>query len=139
MRPRNCRHQLPVIFDGLRDSQVQELDRLSSATDKGPGLQERQWIKIWSIAFSCTQPPTSPFALDEGELEVYRFRRFWERHGENIIADVSANHGLQQYEIKDEERNLEVLYLLVGKHAADSVWFTQNPNIRTLFPGVGSP
>ncbi|KAH8751639.1 hypothetical protein F5883DRAFT_208113 [Diaporthe sp. PMI_573] len=124
MRSRGCRHRLPVIFDSLRDSQVRELERQRSAADTVPDLQARQWIQIWSVVFSCTQPPPSPFSFSQGELEVYRFRDFWKRHGEDIIADVLAKHRLQQYDIKDEERNLELLYQLVADRAVDCMLVT---------------
>jgi hypothetical protein len=87
-------------------------------------LQARQWIKIWSVVFSCTQPPPSPFSLSQRELEVYKFRRFWELFGEDIIADVLAKHRLQRYEIEHEERQLDELYLAVADRAVDCVLVT---------------
>lgn len=125
MRSQQCSHRLPVIFDGLRDLQVRELQRQRSAADNVPDLQASQWIKIWSVVFSCTRPPPSLFSLSQRELRVYQFRLFWERYGENIIADVLAKHRIQQYNIEDEERKLDALYLLVADLAVDCVYQTE--------------
>ncbi|KAH8768189.1 hypothetical protein F5883DRAFT_69620 [Diaporthe sp. PMI_573] len=125
MRSQQCSHRLPVVFDGLRDSQVRALQRQGSAADDIPDLQESQWIKIWSVVFSCARPPPSPFSWSQRELRVSQFRRFWERYGEDIIADVLAKHRLQQYNIGDEERNLDVLQLLVADLAVDYVYRTE--------------
>lgn len=124
MQGQECLHKLPVIFDGLRDSQVHELERQGMAEDKIPGRQERQWVKIWRVVFSCTQPPPSPFSLSQQELSVYEFRRFWKKHGETIIAEVLASHRLQQYAIANEERSLEALYSLVADSAVDRLLLT---------------
>jgi hypothetical protein len=81
-------------------------------------------MKIWSVVFSCTQPPPSPFSLSQQDVEVYKFRRFWEQDGENIIADVLAKHRLQQYDIEDEERKLDELYIVVANRAVDYMLVT---------------
>lgn len=126
MRSRDCLHQLPVIFDGLRDSQVRELQRQGKSDDKLPCLRARQWVKMWCIVFSCTQLPPSPFSFSQREFAVYEFRQFWETHGENIIADVMAKYRLQDYKIENEERSLQALYSLVADHAVDCLVVTQD-------------
>lgn len=125
MRSQECLYRLPVVFDGLRDSQVRELERQGTAKDRAPGLQARQWVKIWCIVFSCTQLPPSPLSYSQQELAVYEFRRFWKRHGENIIADVLANHRPRQYKIGNEE-SLQALYGLVADQAVDRLLLTQD-------------
>lgn len=124
MRSRKCSHRLPVIFDGIGDCQVRELQRQGSAADKIPDLQASQWIKIWSVVFSCTRPPPSLFSFSQEELRVYQFRRFWEKYGEKMIADVLEKHRLQHYNIEDEERNLDALHLLVADRAVDCLLLT---------------
>lgn len=119
MRRQECLSRLPIVFDGLRDSQVQELERQGSAGDETAGLQVRQWIKMWCIVFSCTQLPPSPFSFSPQELAVYEFRQFWMRHGQNIVANVLAKHKLRQYKIENEERSLQALFSLVADHAVD--------------------
>lgn len=126
MRSQECLYRLPVVFDGLRDSQVRELERQGESDGKAPDLQAIQWVKMWCIVFSCTQLPSSPFSFSQRELAVYEFRRFWERHGENIIADVLVKHRLQEYNIGDEERSLQVLHSLVADHAVDCLLLTQD-------------
>ncbi|KAI3390587.1 hypothetical protein diail_9114 [Diaporthe ilicicola] len=126
MRTQECRYRLPVVFDGLTYSQVRELERQRTAGDGAPGLQARQWVKIWCIVFSCTQLPPSPFYFSQREIAVYEFRLFWKTHGENIIADVLAEHRLQQYEIENEERSLQALYRLVADCGVDHLLFTQD-------------
>lgn len=129
MQARKCHHQLPNIFNGLKDSQVQELEKQRSAADKISSLQTKQWIKIWSIVFSCTRPPSSSFSFTPEEVRVYQFRRFWEKYGESIIGRVLASHGLQQYHIKDEERHLDALFLLVADRAVDFL-MSKGPQTR---------
>lgn len=126
MRRQECLHRLPTVFDGLRDSQVRELERQGAAGDKAVGLQARQWVKMWCIVFSCTQLPPSPFSFSTQELAVPEFRRFWMTHGEDIIANVLAKHKLRQYKIENEERSLQALYSLVADHAVDRLVLTQN-------------
>jgi hypothetical protein len=119
MRDQECHFQLPVVFNGIRDSQVRDLQKLQTAGDKAPFLQERQWVNMWCIVFSCTQLPPSPFSFTQQELAVYEFRCFWERHGEHIIANVLEKYGLQHYKIENEERSLEALSSLVADRAVD--------------------
>ncbi|KAH8768196.1 hypothetical protein F5883DRAFT_554178 [Diaporthe sp. PMI_573] len=126
MRSQECHFQLPVVFDGLRDSQVRDLGRQVTAEDKAPGLQARQWVKMWCIVFSCTQLPPSPFYFSQQELAVYEFRRFWARHGEHIIANVLAKHRLRQYKIENEERSLQALSSLVADRAVDRLLLSQD-------------
>lgn len=126
MRSQKCLYRLPVVFDGLRDSQVRELERQGTAKDRAPGLQARQWVKMWCIVFSCTQLPPSPFSFSQQELTVNEFRRFWKTHGEIIIAEVLEKHRLRQYEIENEERSLQALYGLVADHAVDRLLLPQD-------------
>lgn len=126
MRSQECLHRLPVVFDGLRDSQVRELERQATAKDVTPGLQARQWVKMWCIVFSCTQLPPSPFSFSQQELAVYDFRWFWKKHGAKIIAGVLEKHRLRQYQIENEERSLRALYGLVADHAVDRLLLTQD-------------
>lgn len=125
MRSQECHHRLPVIFDGLRDSQVRELERQGTAK-RAPGLQARQWVKMWCIVFSCTQLPPSPFSFSQQELAVYEFRRFWKKYGQNIIAGVLEKHRLRQYQIENEERSLQALYGIVADNAVDRLLLTQD-------------
>lgn len=126
MRSQKCRHRLPIVFDGLRDSQVRELEKQGTAKDRAPGLQERQWVKMWCVVFSCTQLPSSPLSFSQQEFGVFEFRRFWKRHGANIIADILAKHKLRQYTIENEERSLQALYGLVADQAVDRLLLTQD-------------
>lgn len=126
MRKRDCFYRLPVIFDGLRDSQVRELERQGKADDRLPYLRARQWVRMWCIVFSCTQLPPSPFSFSQREFAAYEFRQFWKTHGENIIADVLAKYRLQDYKIEDEERSLQALYCLVADQAVDHLVLTQD-------------
>jgi hypothetical protein len=113
------------VFNGLRDSQVRELQKLETADEEAPGLQARHWVRMWCIVFSCTQLPPSPFSFSQQELAVIKFRDFWERHGEYIIADVLEKHGLRHYKIENEERSLEALFSLVADCAVDRLLPTQ--------------
>lgn len=126
MRSQECHYRLPVIFDGLRDSQVRELERQGIARDRSPGLQARQWVKIWCIVFSCTQLPPSALSFSQQELAVCEFRLFWKRNGEGIIADVFAKQRLRQYKIENEGRSLQALYDLVADQAVDRLLLTRD-------------
>lgn len=126
MRSQECHFELPPGFDGLRDSQVRDLEKLGVAEDKGPGIQERQWVKMWCIVFSCTRRPQSPFYLSQQDLTVYEFRRFWEMSGRHIVANVLEKRGLQQYEIENEERSLQALFSRVADHAVDLLLPTED-------------
>lgn len=126
MRSRECDYELPYGFDGLRDSQLRDLQKQGTVEDKATILQERQWVKLWCIVFSCTRRPQSPFSFSRQELAVYEFRRFWESHGEHIIANVLAEHGLQRYDIANEERSLEALSHLVADNAVDYLLLTHD-------------
>lgn len=134
MRSQNCHFELPPGFDGLRDSQIRDLEKQGIAEDMAPGIQERQWVKMWCIVFSCTRRPQSPFCFSRQELAVYEFRRFWEMHGQHIIANFLEIHGLQQYEIENEERSLQALFSRVADHAADHLLLTNvTSTIETWF------
>lgn len=128
MRSRDCLYQLPRIFNGLRDYQVRELERQGKADNRLPCLLARQWVRMWCIVFSCTQLPPMPFSLSQEEFAAYEFRQFWKTHGENIIADVLAEHRLQDYKIENEERSLQALYCSVADQAADCLVLSQDNN-----------
>lgn len=121
MRSLECFHRPPVVFEGIADAQVRELNELGVAQCEKLRLQQKQWLKIWQIVFPNDDPPPSSFFFTKQELKVYGLRRFWSRAGEKIISDVLKQRGLQEWSIENEEQNLEVLYSIVSDRAADEV------------------
>lgn len=91
---------------GLTEQQVDDMSAVSDLSQP----QEDAWFELWKVIFPDTRPPASPFYSDKQGLIVTSLRDFWTRRGQSIVADVMAQRNLRQYEIQDEERNLEWLY-----------------------------
>lgn len=118
IRGRNCEHRDAPTFDGLTDSQIQQISRQGSP----PLSKESQWYGIWDVISPLGPRPLSPYYSSEQEFRVVALRRFWEDNGRTIISDFLREKDLQGWEVEDEERSLDILFKIVLHDAIDDVY-----------------
>lgn len=119
VRSRTCSLSSGPEIEGVTEDQVQQLavrsDRHKSA--------EEQWADVASIVLPERAKELSPPHLT-GNVEtlVCLLRKYWAHSGQEVIAEFLQTKGMRDYEeVKDEERNLEALYVVVLDQMVDRV------------------
>jgi hypothetical protein len=96
-RARNCQQQPLVSWEGVTESQKQQLRRRPPTNMS----EEDQWYNIFKILFPGYPLPASPYI--DGDLfeQLFTFQDFAASRGPDIVRDVlgQQSHGLQDAEM----------------------------------------
>jgi hypothetical protein len=118
IRERSCPLRQAPMPDGLSEEQIQQLSQLVPT----PEITEaEQWYSIWDLVFPGEQAPSVPYLSSELESTICELRHFWSEKGEGVIAEFLEKQNLQDYKVRDEERNLRALHRVVLEQMIDNL------------------
>jgi hypothetical protein len=84
--------------------------------------QEEKWFAVWDVVFPEVPRPPQARLSAPLESDVCRLRDYWARQGRQVIAKFLEDKGLTDYyEMEDEERSLEALYIAVLNQMIDEM------------------
>jgi hypothetical protein len=118
IRERSCPLRQAPTPDGLSEEQIQQLSQLVPT----PEITEaEQWYSIWGLVFPEKQVPSVPYLSGELESTICELRHFWSVKGEELIAEFLERQNMQDYKVRDEERNLRALHRVVLEQMIDNL------------------
>jgi hypothetical protein len=124
IRERSCPLRQASTPDGVSEDQIQQLSQpLPTLGD----TEFSQWNSIWNIVFPQEQAPSVPYLSGELESTICELRCFWSERGEKLIASFLEKQKLQEYEVRDEERNLRALHRIVLEQMIDNFSYQTIP------------
>jgi hypothetical protein len=118
IRDRSCLvNDVKPIPEGVTEEQMSQLAKRFK-----PWLsKEDQWYAVWKLVFAGKEPPSLPYLAGDLESVVCVVRDYWSRFGQAVVSDFLEIKGLRDYSIRDEERNLAVLYETVINEVIDKL------------------
>lgn len=117
IKARSCAVRTEPDIEGITTEQMKLLARR-------PDLelsQEESWFAVWDVVFPGA--PRPPQARLSGLIEsgVCHLRDYWARRGGRVISKFLEARGLTNYDMEDEERSLEALYVAVLDQMIDEM------------------
>jgi hypothetical protein len=83
--------------------------------------QEESWFAVWDVVFPGASRPPQARLSGLVESGVCHLRDYWARRGGRVISKFLEARGLTNYNIEDEERSLEALYVAVLDQMIDEM------------------
>jgi len=117
IKARSCVVRTEPDIEGITTEQMKLLARRPD-----PELsQEESWFAVWDVVFPGA--PRPPQARLSGLIEssVCHLRDYWARRGGRVISKFLEARGLTNYDMEDEERSLEALYVAVLDQMIDEM------------------
>jgi hypothetical protein len=118
IRARSCTVRTVPDIEGISIEQMKLLARRLNAELS----QEEKWFAVWDVVFPEVPRPPQARLSAPLESDVCRLRDYWARQGRQVIAKFLEDRGLtNDYEMEDEERSLEALYIAVLNQMIDEM------------------
>jgi Heterokaryon incompatibility protein (HET) len=117
IKARSCVMRTEPDIEGITTEQMRLLARRPD-----PELsQEESWFAVWDVVFSGAPRPSQARLSGLVESGVCRLRDYWARRGGLVISKFLEARGLTNYDVEDEERSLEALYVAVLEQMIDEM------------------
>jgi hypothetical protein len=118
IRARSCTVRTEPDVEGIS---IEQMKLLARRLDAGLS-QEEKWFAVWDVVFPEVPRPHQTRVSAPLESDVCRLRDYWARQGRQVIAKFLEDRGLMDYyEMEDEERSLEALYVAVLDQMIDEM------------------
>jgi hypothetical protein len=114
---RSCAVRTEPDIEGITTEQMKLLARRPD-----PRLsQEESWFAVWEVVFPGAPRPSQARLSGLVESGVCHLRDYWARRGGRTISKFLEARGLTNYDMEDEERSLEALYVAVLNQMIDEM------------------